>query len=228
MRHRNSGRKLGVTSDHRKAMLRQLVEALFLHGRIRTTVTRAKEARPIAERIVTWAKKGTLHHRRLAFAVIYRQDVVNRVFDHMVEWYRNRPGGYTRIIKMGPRPGDNAPMAFLELVDWVPGEKLMGQNLKPVKKAEGEEGAEVKGEKKEKIGKKKETKSKEAVKPRKKAAKAQDPEKEKKKSERKTAQDKQKQERAVAREKVKKTLAEKKGQPQVSKNKTRKSSTKQK
>jgi len=120
MRHRNQGRKLGVKSSHRNAMLRQLVEALFLHGRIRTTITRAKEARPIAERIITWAKKGTLHHRRLAFAVIYRRDIVNRIFDHMAAWYTTRPGGYTRIIKIGQRAGDGAPVACLELLDWVP------------------------------------------------------------------------------------------------------------
>ena len=226
MRHRNSGRKLGVAKDHRKAMLRQLVEALFLHGRIRTTVTRAKEAQPIAERVITWAKKGTLNHRRMAFAVIYRKDVVNRVFDQMAEWYRNRQGGYTRIIKIGLRPGDAAPMAFLELVDWVQGEKLAGQNLKQVKRPKGEEGAE--GKKEEKSKKAKVSKTKEAPKaaPAKKKT-PQDPEKEKKKTERKAAQDKVKQERAAAREKVKKEKAEKKPQAKA-KTKAGKGSPKQK
>lgn len=228
MRHRNGGRKLGVTSDHRKAMLRQLVEALFLHGRIRTTVTRAKEAQPIAERIVTWAKKGTLHHRRLAFSVIYRQDVVNRVFDHIVEWYRTRQGGYTRIVKMGFRPGDRAPMAILELVDWVAGEKLAGQNLKQVKKPEGEGEPEDKKDKKEK--KEKTTKAKGAKVKAQTAAdkKTADPEKEKKKAARKEALDKVKQERAQTREKVKKELADKKGQPKTMKQTIRKGASKQK
>jgi large subunit ribosomal protein L17 len=224
MRHRNRGRKLGVNKDHRKAMLRQLVEALFLHGRIRTTLTRAKETRRIAERVITWAKKGTLHHRRLAFAVVYRQDVINRVFDQVVEWYRNRPGGYTRIIKIGPRPGDGAPTAFLELVDWISGEKLTGQHLKQVKKPEGEEGTEGKDEKGKKEKKGKEAKAKPAPKPEKKAV-AKNPEKEKKKAERQAAQQKLKQEKAAAREKAGKEKAEAKTQ---SKSKPTKGSTKQK
>lgn len=228
MRHRNSGRKLGVTKSHRNAMLRQLVEALFLHGRIRTTVTRAKEAQPIAERVITWAKKGTLHHRRMAFALIYREDVVNRVFDQIVEWYRNRQGGYTRIIKIGPRPGDGAPMAFLELVDWISGEKLVGQNLKQVKKPAGEEGAAGKEEKGKKEKAKKEKSEKTAkAKPAKTAA-AKDPEKEKKKAERKVAQDKLKQERAAVREKAKQEKAEKKSQVKTAKPKIKDSGAKQK
>jgi large subunit ribosomal protein L17 len=219
MRHRNQGRKLGVKSAHRNAMLRQLVEALFLHGRIKTTITRAKEARSIAERIVTWAKKGTLHHRRMAFGVIYRKDIVNRLFDHIVEWYRNRPGGYTRIIKLGQRPGDGAPVAFLELVDWVPGtEKLLGQNTKQEKKVEGEEGLEGKEDKEKKEKKDKKVKEAKATAKKVKDAKAEEkkskvpknPEKEKKKAERKAAEDKRKQERAANREKLKKETTVKK------------------
>lgn len=214
MRHRNQGRKLGVKSSHRNAMLRQLVEALFLHGRIRTTVTRAKEARPIAERIITWAKKGTLHHRRLAFAVIYRRDIVNRVFDHMAAWYQNRQGGYTRIIKIGQRPGDGAPVAFLELLDWVPGtEKLVGQNVKQEKPVEGEEGLEGKDKdkaKKEKQAKDAAKKTKAAKPEVKKSKVAKDPAKEKKKADRQAAEEKRKQERATLREKAKKDLTAKK------------------
>jgi large subunit ribosomal protein L17 len=207
-------------------MLRQLVEALFLHGRIRTTVTRAKEAAPIAERIITWAKKGTLHHRRLAFAVIYRRDIVNRVFDIMAEWYRNRPGGYTRIIKLGQRMGDGAPVAFLELLDWVPGtEKLVGQNVKQEKPVEGEEGLEDKDKGKEK--EKKEKKAKDAAK-KTKAAKPEekkskvpkDPAKEKKKAERQAAEEKRKQERAAQREKAKKDVTAKKEEGKKSEGKT--------
>jgi large subunit ribosomal protein L17 len=228
MRHRNHGRKFGLKSAHRNALLRQLVEALFLHGRIRTTVTRAKDARSIAERIITWAKKGTLHHRRLAFAVIYRRDIVNRIFDHMVEWYRNRAGGYTRIIKLGQRMGDGAPMAFLELVDWIPGtEKLPGQNVKQEKPVEGEEGLEDKD--KEKAKEKQEKKAKEtkvaakkekAAKPaEKKTTVAKDPAKEKKKSERQAAEEKRKQERAAHREKTKKEFAAKKAEGKLSEGK---------
>jgi large subunit ribosomal protein L17 len=187
-----------------------------LHGRIRTTVTRAKEARPIAERIITWAKKGTLHHRRLAFAVIYRRDIVNRIFDHMAAWYTNRQGGYTRIIKIGQRMGDGAPVAFLELLDWVPGtEKLIGQNVKQEKPVEGEEGLE--GKDKEKDKEKKEKKAEEAAKktkapkPEEKKSKvAKDPAKEKKKAERQAAEEKRKQERAAHREKTKKEVVSKK------------------
>ena len=197
-------------------MLRQLVEALFLHGRIRTTVTRAKEVRPIAEHIITWAKKGTLHHRRMAFGVIYRRDVVNRIFDHIVEWYRNRQGGYTRIIQLCQRAGDGAPVAFLELLDWIPGtEKLVGQNVKQEKTVEGEEGLE--GKDKEKKEKEKEKKAKEAAKKakapkpeEKKSKTSKDPAKEKKKAERQAAEEKRKQERAAHREKAKKEIVAKK------------------
>ncbi len=222
MRHRNRGRKLGLRSAPRLALLRQLVEGLFLHGRVRTTLTRAKEARRLAERLVTWAKRGTLHHRRLAFAVLYRPDVVNRLFDTIVEWYRTRPGGYTRIIKLGVRPGDAAPMAYLELVDWIPGEKLSGQLTKVIKKAEGEEGKEGKAgkdgkETKDEKGKKEKPVKKTEAKKGKTAPKAEgkprhpkDPEKEKKKADRQAAAAKQKQERAAAREKLRKELGERK------------------
>lgn len=226
MRHRNRGRKLGLRSAPRLALLRQLVEALFLHGRVRTTLTRAKEARRLAERLVTWAKRGTLHHRRLAFAVLYRPDIVNRLFDTIVEWYRTRPGGYTRIIKLGVRPGDAAPMAYLELVDWIPGEKLSGQLTKVIKKAEGEEGKEGKESKtgkegkepkdekgkKEKVVKKGEAKKgKTAPKAESKPRHAKDPEKEKKKADRQAAATKLKQERAAAREKLRKEQGGRKG-----------------
>lgn len=192
-------------------MLRQLVEALLLHGRIRTTVTRAKEVRRIAERIVTWAKKGTLHHRRLAFGVVSRQDVVNRVFSHMVEWYRNRQGGYTRIIKIGPRPGDNAEMAFIEMVDWIPGEKLEGQHTKQVKKPAGEESQEDKEKAKKDKKEKKEKQAKAKVAEKKpKTAAPKDDAKEKKKAERQAEQEKRKQEKAAVREKAKQAKGPKK------------------
>lgn len=195
-------------------MLKQLVEALFLHGRIKTTLARAKETRPLAEHMVTLAKKGSLHHRRQALSFIPRNDVVHRLFDHIVEWYTDRSGGYTRIIKMGPRMGDAAPMAFLELVDWIPGEKLEGQHTKVVKSETGEETPGGKGEKDKKAkvkAKKKEEKKVKAVsaKPVKKKV-SRDAEKDKKISERQAEKEKLKKERTAAREKTKKTKLEKK------------------
>jgi len=210
-------------------MLKQLVEALFLHGRIKTTVARAKEARRLAERMVTLAKKGTLHHRRQAMAVITRKDVVNRLFDHIVEWYKERQGGYTRIIKLGRRVGDAAPMAFLELVDWIPGEKLVGQFTKIVKPETGEEEGEAKSKDKAKKAKAKEKEKKKAAKKasdkgkEKKVVKS--PEKEKKISERKAEKEKMKKERAAQREKAKKERLEKKVKPKTeteTKNSTKK------
>lgn len=197
-------------------MLKQLVESLLLHGRIKTTLARAKETRPLVEHMVTLAKKGSLHHRRQALSYISRNDVVHRLFDHIVEWYADRSGGYTRIIKIGPRMGDAAPMAFLELLDWIPGEKLVGQNTKVVKAESGEETPDGKGEKDKKAkakAKKKETKKAKAepAKPVKKKV-TRDAEKEKKISERLTEKEKLKKERAAAREKAKKAKGEKKPQ----------------
>ena len=220
MRHGKHGRKLGLSAGPRRALLRRLVEALFLHGRIRTTLTRAKEIRPLAERAVTWAKKGTLHHRRQAFALVSRRDVVNRLFDHIVEWYRERNGGYTRIIKMGPRPGDAAPMALIELVDWIPGAKLPGQHFKQVKKTEEEKAQEAKEKAKQAKKEKKERKDKDKdkdkeEKPARRAKPAKirktapkDPEKEKKIAERASTKRKTKQERAEARDQAKKARLE--------------------
>ncbi len=210
MRHRNAGRKLGVPTKRRKAILRQLVEAVLLHGRIKTTVTRAKAAQPLVDRMVTLAKKGTLHHRRQAMAFIPRQDVVNRLFDQIVEWYKQRAGGYTRVIKIGPRPGDGAETAFLELVDWIPGDKLPGQLTKVIKVETPEEAAKAEKEKKDKEKKegKKEAKKevKKEVKKNKKAEAKEsakrtprDAEKEKRIAERKAAKEQQKKAKAAER-----------------------------
>ncbi len=203
MRHRTSGRRLGVPEHRRRAMMKQLVEALYLHGRIQTTLARAKETKSLAEKMITLAKKGTLHHRRQAMALISRKDVVNRLFDHMVEWYKDRAGGYTRIIKVGNRAGDGAQAAFLELVDWVPGQTLPGQHTKQIKVAESEEEKEkrLKKEKKDKKAAGQVAKEKEKVK---KVAKS--GEQQSKISERQAAQEKVKKERAAQREKVKKEI----------------------
>jgi large subunit ribosomal protein L17 len=117
MRHRIAGRKLGRTTEHRVALLRNLSTALFDKERIRTTLAKAKELRPFAERLVTISKKETLHARRQVYRHIHDSKVVAKLFDNLSARYAQRPGGYTRIIKLGPRRGDNAEMAIIELVD---------------------------------------------------------------------------------------------------------------
>ncbi len=117
MRHLKAGRKLGRTSAHRKALFRNLVGALILRERISTTLAKAKELRGKVEKTITLGKKGTLHARRQAFKLASQKETVQKVFGPLAERYAKRPGGYTRIIKIGPRKGDNAPMAFIELVD---------------------------------------------------------------------------------------------------------------
>ena len=116
MRHKVTGRRLSRPSGHRKALYRNLVRDLLLRERIRTTLAKAKEVRSMAEKVITYGKKGELHHRRLALAVVTDKDVVAKVFDDLSERYSERPGGYTRVLKLGPRKGDGAPMALLELV----------------------------------------------------------------------------------------------------------------
>ena len=112
----NGYRKLGVKSAHRKSMLRNLVTDLFRYGRIQTTDCRAKEARREVEKMITIAKKGDLHARRQAIAYIKDEDVVTKLFDEIAPKYAERHGGYTRILKLGPRQGDVAESVFLELV----------------------------------------------------------------------------------------------------------------
>lgn len=110
-------RKLGRTSDHRKAMLRAMVTYLLENGKIETTVTRAKEVRSMAEKMITIAKKNDLHSKRLVLAYVTKEDVVKKLFDEIGPKYVERNGGYTRILKTGPRRGDAAEMAIIELVD---------------------------------------------------------------------------------------------------------------
>lgn len=118
MRHRKSGRKLGRTTPHRSAMLRNMVTSLFEHERIVTTVPKAKEARRVADKMITLAKRGDLHARRQALSYIRSKDIVAKLFDEIQEQYSDRQGGYTRIIRTGTRHGDAAPMAILELVGY--------------------------------------------------------------------------------------------------------------
>lgn len=117
MRHRKKGRQLGRTASHRTAMLRNMATSLFLHGRISTTTEKAKELRPYAEKLITLAKRGDLHARRLASRKIADKDVLFKLFDSIGPRFAERPGGYTRILKTGHRQGDGADMALIELVE---------------------------------------------------------------------------------------------------------------
>ncbi len=117
MRHRNGLRKLNRTSEHRAAMLRNMCVSLLQHEAIKTTVPKAKELRRVVEPLITLAKVATVANRRLAFARLRDRDVVVKLFNELGPRFAARPGGYTRILKMGFRVGDNAPMAFVELVD---------------------------------------------------------------------------------------------------------------
>ena len=117
MRHARTGKKLGRDSAHRKALYSNLAGALIEHGRIKTTVTKAKAVKPLAEQMITLGRRGDLHARRQATAVLRSRDVVHKLFAEVAPLFKDRPGGYTRIVKIGPRPGDAAEMAYLELVD---------------------------------------------------------------------------------------------------------------
>jgi large subunit ribosomal protein L17 len=117
VRHQRAGKKLGRDAAHRKALYANLAGALIEHGRIKTTVTKAKAVRPLAERMITLGRRGDLHARRQATAFLRSRDVVHHLFAEVAPRFRDRPGGYTRIVKLGPRAGDAAAMAYLELVD---------------------------------------------------------------------------------------------------------------
>ncbi len=175
MRHLKAGRKFGKTSAHRKALFRNLVGALIERERISTTLAKAKELRGKVERTITLGKKGTLHARRQAFKLAPQKEAVQKVFGTLAGRYANRPGGYTRIIKIGPRRGDNAPMVFIELVDRegetpapkkeVQKKTAMKKETKPkvtekkaVEKKESKEDTRKKAEPKKSAAKKKEDK----------------------------------------------------------------------
>jgi large subunit ribosomal protein L17 len=117
VRHQRHGKKLGRDSAHRKALYSNLAGALIEHGRIKTTVTKAKAVKPIAEQMITLGRRGDLHARRQATAFLRSRDVVHKLFAEVAPRFKDRPGGYARIIKIGPRAGDAAEMAYLELVD---------------------------------------------------------------------------------------------------------------
>ena len=121
MRHQRRGKKLGRDSAHRKALYANLTGALIEHGRIKTTVTKAKAVRPIAERMITLGRRDDLAARRQALAYLRSRDVVHKLFAEVAPRFADRPGGYARIVKLGPRQGDAAEMVYLELVDHQPG-----------------------------------------------------------------------------------------------------------
>lgn len=162
MRHNYKGRKLGTDFSHTKAMKKSLVNALFLNDRIKTVESRAKEIRPNVDKIITWAKKGDLHSRRLAIAALGDKDLVREIFEKVEQgMFADRQGGYTRIMKLGNRKGDNAPMVIMELVtepvkkkeEPKPAPKKATKKAAPkkveaVEEAPKEEAAEAKAEEK--------------------------------------------------------------------------------
>jgi len=138
MRHRNSGRKLSRNTSHRRALLRNLVTSFLEHGRLMTTLPKAKEIRPLAEKMITLGKRDDLHARRQVQAYLLKEAIAKRVFDTIAPRFADRPGGYSRIVKLGYRKGDGADLAIIELI---------GSELE-VKKAEREEKAKEKESKK--------------------------------------------------------------------------------
>jgi large subunit ribosomal protein L17 len=142
MRHGVAGRKLNVTSSHRLAMFRNLAHALLKHEQITTTLPKAKELRPVAEKLITLGKRGGLHARRLAHARLRDDILVEKLFTTLAERYKGRPGGYTRVLKAGVRHGDAATMAVIELVDRDPAAKGLDSGPKPEADEEAEAEAE--------------------------------------------------------------------------------------
>jgi large subunit ribosomal protein L17 len=141
MRHGKSGRKFNRTSSHRKAMFANMAVALLKHEQIKTTLPKAKDLRRVVDRLVTLGKRGDLHARRQAYAMLRDDGTTEKLFSILAERYRDRPGGYTRVIKAGFRYGDMAPMGVIELVDRDPGAK--GQDSGPTMYGdEDEEGTE--------------------------------------------------------------------------------------
>jgi large subunit ribosomal protein L17 len=120
MRHQRAGKKLGRDASHRRALYANLAGALIEHGRIKTTEAKAKAVKPIVEQMITLGRRGDLHARRQALSFLRSQDVVHVLFSDVGPRFADRPGGYTRIVKLGPRAGDAAQMVYLELVDFVP------------------------------------------------------------------------------------------------------------
>lgn len=147
MRHRRAGKKLGRDASHRKALYASLAGALIQHGRIKTTVAKAKAVRPVAEQMITLGRRGDLHARRQAMAFLRSQEVVHKLFAEVAPRFRERPGGYSRIVRLGQRPGDAAELAYLELVDFSAEEqaeeKAERRRLRLRRRQEAEERAQA-------------------------------------------------------------------------------------
>lgn len=135
MRHQKRGKKLGRTASHRKAMLQNMAASVLLHKQIKTTEAKAKEARRLVERLITYGKKGTTHARRLAFAILRDKKATTILFDEIAPVYENRQGGYTRLIKLGFRPNDTAKVVLLQLVDFFSEEPKKDKKKTTEKKA---------------------------------------------------------------------------------------------
>jgi large subunit ribosomal protein L17 len=135
MRHRVSGRKFSRHSKHRELMFRNMLVSLFDHERIQTTLAKAKELRGLADRMITLAKKGSLHARRQAFALLRNEDIVKKLFDQLAPRFKERPGGYTRIYRMGWRAGDAAPLSLIELVSLPAAKETKKSAVKKAKEA---------------------------------------------------------------------------------------------
>ena len=145
MRHKLAGRKLGRNPAHRRSLLRNLVTSLLEHERLVTTVPKAKEVRPIAEKMITLGKRDTLHSRRQVHAYLLSDSVTKKVFDTIAPRFSDRPGGYSRIVRLGPRVGDGAEVAVIELL----GSGLEGKGAKKAKEAETTEEQEERSKEKE-------------------------------------------------------------------------------
>lgn len=180
MRHQRSGRKLHRTSAHRQSMLRNMAVSLFRHEQIRTTLPKAKELRRVAEPLITLGKNGSVANRRLAFARLRDRAIVGKLFDELGIRFKERPGGYLRILKIGSRRGDNAPMAIVQLVERTLAsdaavDKASASSEKPAKKAKdkpAKEGKASRAEKKKPEAKKAKTSKVTKTTKKKKAAKS--------------------------------------------------------
>ena len=138
MRHGISGRKLNRRSSHRKAMFDNMAAALIKHEQIKTTLPKAKDLRPVVEKLITLGKRGGLHARRQAISVLQDRKLTEKLFSTLAERYRDRAGGYTRVMRAGFRYGDSAPMAIIELVDRDPAAKGLDSGPKPEAETEAE------------------------------------------------------------------------------------------
>ena len=204
MRHRVAHRKLGRTSEHRLSLLRNLTAALILHERIRTTLPKAKELRPFAERLVTLGKKDSLHARRQALRIIPRKNVVAKLFNEISPRFAERPGGYTRILKLGPRKGDGAEMAFIEFVDYEFSPTKEAASGKKPKEDKKPKKKEAKEKKESKVAKAKPKEAEEKSAAKKKAAKKTAAKKATKKVAKKTTAKKAAKKKTTAKKAVKK------------------------